>query len=440
MDEDLREKIALFRFGVIAPLVGRHLDPGERESILKQITGSRWQIPGSPRTTLGRSTVLKWLACYRSSGENIESLKPRRRGDRGCSRSIDPETEAALVRLKQELPEVSLPVLMRVARDRRIIGWNFAASRQSIYRLFTRHGLDKPLHTPVDRRRFEAELPNDLWQSDCMHGPRVTVKGDSRKSYLFAIIDDHSRLITHCQFYLRENIDSFRECLIQALAKRGLPRRLYTDNGSAFRSHQLRYGCARLGIALLHSEPGVPEGRGKIERFFRTLRMQLLPLLPKNLSLQELNERLHHWIEKDYHQRVHSSTGHTPLKRYLEHLQALRPAPRDLTDHFRIPVRRKVDKDRTVSLNGSLFEAPPGLIGQTVTLLYHKHDPRRIEVLFDEQSYGFLTPLNTGVNSRVRRLANQHTELIPPQQPSGNAPPYQGGSLFVDKSAEEDTP
>ena len=369
MEEELREKIALFRFGVIAPLVGRYLDRGEQERILEQITSSRWQIPGSSRTALARSTVLKWLARYQKSGEDIEALKPKYRRDKGICRSIDAETEAALVRLKTQLPEISLPVLLKVARERRIIGWDFTASPQSIYRIFNRHGLDKPSQNPRDRRKFETELPNDLWQSDCMHGPKLDVEGGVRKSYLFAIIDDHSRLITHSQFYLRENIDSFRDCLMQALAKRGLPRRLYTDNGAAFRSHLLRYGCARLGVALLHSEPGVPEGRGKIERFFRTLRMQLLPLLPQTLSLAQLNERLQRWVEEDYHKRVHSSTGQTPLKRYLDHLEALRPAPRNLSDYFRIPVRRKVDKDRTVSLNGSLFEAPPGLIGQTVTLL-----------------------------------------------------------------------
>jgi hypothetical protein len=165
--------------------------------------------------------------------------------------------------------------------------------------------------------------------------------------------------------------------------------------------------------------------------------MQLLPLLPQNLSLQELNQKLRQWVEEDYHKRVHSSTGHTPLKRYLDHLQALRPAPRDLIDYFRIPVRRKVDKDRTVSLNGSLYEAPSGLIGQTVTLLYHKHDPHRIEVLFDECSHGFLTPLNPRMNSRVRRGANQHIDLVPPTQPPDD-PPYRDGSLFSDTPTQED--
>jgi transposase InsO family protein len=423
----------LFRFAVITPLVSqRHLGRGEREALIREITRKEWDIPGSPRSSIGRSTVLKWLAGYLRSGQDIESLKPKRRHDAGSSRSIDSETEAALLALKRELPEASLPVLMKVAKERNIIDWHFSASHQSVYRLFQRHGLHRVgLAVPVDRRRFEAELPNDLWQSDCMHGPRVIVEGKLRKSFLFDIIDDHSRLIPHAQFYLRENIDSFRDCLVQAMAKRGLPRRLFVDNGSPFRSHQLRYGCARLGVALLHSEPHVAETRGKIERLHRTIRMQFLPLLPKELSLETLNERLTAWIEGEYHQRVHSSTRQTPLKRYMAHLEALRPAPKDLWDYFRVPARRKVDKDRTVSLNGTLFEAPVGLIGKTVTLMYHKHDPKRVEVMLDEKSYGFLTLLNVGINSRVRRVARQNAELIPNE--TDQHPQYRGGSLFEEK-------
>jgi len=154
-----------------------------------------------------------------------------------------------------------------------------------------------------------------------------------------------------------------------------------------------------------------------------------LPLLAENLSLEKLNEHLHGWIDGDYHQRIHSTTGQTPLQRYLAHLSLLRSAPKDLSDYFRVAVRRRVDKDRIVVLNGNLFEAPPGLIGKFVTLLYHPHDPQRVEVLFEEQSQGFLIPLNSGVNSRVRRVARHTTELNPPQGPSVT-PPYRGGSLF----------
>jgi len=324
---------------------------------------------------------------------------------------------------------------MSVARQRGIVDERFRASKQSIYRMFARHGLNGSVSHPVDRRKFEAELPNELWQSDCMHGLKVLINGVMRKTYLFAIIDDHSRLIPHGQFYLHENIRCYRDCLIQALEKRGLPRKLYVDNGSAFRTHQLRYACARLGIALLHSEPGVPEGRGKIERLFRTIRSQLIPTLGNPSSLEDLNASLSIWIDTDYQQRIHSSTHQTPLKQYLTHLHVLRAAPTDLREYFRIPARRKVDKDRSVSLGGRSYEAPVGLIGSWVTLLYHEHDLDRVEVFVNEQSCGFLSPLDAGINSRVRRTANLDIDLLP--DPPDQPPPedsYRGGTLFEEPS------
>lgn len=434
MDKELREKVALFRYGLISSLVNQKgMSHGEQELQLRQITSQSWKLPGSPRTSIARSTVLRWIAIYQRSGGNIDSLQPQPRKDRGSSRVLDTETEAALVALRREMPAVSLPVFFKVARSRSIIAGERAPSKDSLYRLFKRHGLEKDLRLPEDRRRFETETVNDLWQSDAMHGPRIIHENKLRKSYLFAVIDDHSRLIAHAQFYLAENIDSFRDCLLQALEKRGLPRRLYVDNGSAFRSHTLKYACARLGIALLHTAPYTPEGRGKIERFFLTVRKQLLPLLPKELTLEKLNELLAKWIDTDYHQRVHSSTGQSPLTRYMAHLSLLRSAPKDLRDYFRLPVRRKVDKDRTVTLNGKLYEAPVGLIGKTVTLLYDPRDPQRIEIFLDESSRGFLSPLSVGINSRVRRTARLTHELLPLPHPA-ETPSYKSGSLF-DKRA-----
>jgi len=434
MQLEHKQKVAMFRFGVIAELVGRtDLQRGEREALIAKLSSQSWDIPFSDKHHLSRSSIRLWLTRYQNGGRRLESLFPKDREDAGRSRSIDAETELALVALKQELKAASLPVLLRVARQRKILPVGFSASPQSVYRMLKRHGLDRQRITPVDRRRFEAELANDLWQADCMHGPKVVVEGKLRKSYLFAFIDDHSRLIPHAQFYLRETVDSVQDCLMQALEKRGLPRRLYVDNGPAFRSQRLSYACASLGIALLFATPYTPEGKGKIERLFKTLRMQLLPLVPESCSLQELNRLLTEWVEAEYHQRVHSSTRQTPLERYLGQVQLLRSAPKDLRDHFRIPVRRQVDKDRSISLNGRLYEAPVGLIGQTVTLLYHPNDSSRIEVFLEGRSWGFLSLLNPQVNSRVRRVSGQETELVDQATPEAGSPPtpaYRDGQLF----------
>ncbi len=262
-----------------------------------------------------------------------------------------------------------------------------------------------------DRRRFEAELPNDIWQSDCLHGPRVLHEGKMRKSYLFAFIDDMTRLVPHAGFYLNEGIGSFIDAFIKALSKRGLPRKLYVDNGPAFSTQILRHATASLGIALIHSRPYQPEGRGKIERFFRTVRMQLLSTVQDGLTLEELNRRLGEWVDL-YHISRHSATKEAPLNRYGNHLHLVREAPRHLMDHFRKRVTRKVDRDRIVSLDGKLYEAPVPLIGATVTLLYHDGDPSRVEVIHNGASHGMLIPLDVHVNARVKRL-NQAVDIVP---------------------------
>lgn len=411
MDKQTAERIALFRFGVIAPLVDRHLSRGDRERIIDQIVSSTWQIPGSRRTSVGRSTVSKWLSEYLRSGANIESLKPQQRSDKGSSRSMDAECEAALVALKQEFPHYSLQALLQVARQRKIIDSRFRASKQSVYRMFARHGLNVSQPATVDRRKFEAELPNDLWQCDIMHGPLLQIGDKRRKSYLIAFLDDHSRLIPHGRFYPSEALAPFLEAFETALRKRGLPRKLYVDNGSAFRSRQLEYTTAALGIVLIHAKPYQPQGKGKVERFFKTVRTQFLSGFTGE-SFEVINAAFDRWLEERYHQRAHSATSQSPLKRFTAKMQCLRSAPENLSDYFRKTVRRRVNKDRSVVVDKRLFEAPVELVGKRVELLYHEHSPEQVEIRCAGRSYGLLRQVDLHVNSRVKRDRNGQVELV----------------------------
>jgi hypothetical protein len=268
-----------------------------------------------------------------------------------------------------------------------------------------------------------------------MHGPVVLVDDEKRrKTYLFAFIDDMSRLIPHAQFYLSEKLDSFLDALRQALLKRGLPRKLYVDNGPAFRSKHLQEITASLGIALVHSQPYKPEGRGKVERWFKTVRGQFLSAF-RGKTLHELNEALDCWIRDIYHHRKHSATGQSPLKRFADHMQCVRTAPKDLEDYFRKSARRRVGKDRTISLNSKLYEAPVQLIGQQISLLYHEHDPARVEIIFKGQSYGFLSPLDLHVNCRVRRYHDRYLAIKNP-----SAKTITGGKLPFRPKRKEDRP
>ncbi|MEW6328424.1 MAG: DDE-type integrase/transposase/recombinase, partial [Thermodesulfobacteriota bacterium] len=326
----------------------------------------------------------------------------------------------------QEIPKATIKHLMAVMEQRGLVSPGTKLNPSTVYRCLLQNGLMKLTQAiPVDRRKFEAELPNDLWQCDCMHGPMVEHLGKRRKAYLIAFIDDYSRLVPHGSFYLSESVETFLKALEQALLTRGLPRKIYTDNGPAFRSHHLEQVTASLGVALIHSRPYKPQGRGKIERFFLTVRKDFLAGF-QGQTLYELNESFDIWLNCIYHHRIHSATGENPYARFTSHMECLRPAPKDLRDHFRKAARRKVAKDRTISLNGRLFEAPVPLISKQVILLYHEDEPERVEVLLNQKSYGFLTPVDLRVNCRVKRDNNHALELSSSQAGQN----YRSGGLW----------
>jgi transposase InsO family protein len=433
MDEEKKRQVATFRFGVIHDLVGNvELDPGEQERLLREKCERRWMIPFSDRTRITRSTILRWVKLYKDSGGKLEALASQDRSDQGKSRVIDAETALTLMRLRAELPKATIARLIAEMHNRRLISPGLSLAPTTVYRFLESNGLMKvTASAPEDRRKFEAELPNDLWQSDCMHGPMVEQESRRRKTYLIAFIDDHSRLVPYAEFYLSESLDSFLKALQDALSARGLPRKLYTDNGPAFRSHHLEHITASLGIALIHARPYKPQGKGKIERFFRTVRSDFLPGF-RGSTLDDLNQALSLWLSDIYHQRKHTSTGQTPFARFTAKMECLREAPKSLTDYFRKAARRKVARDRTVSLDGRLFEAPVALIGKQVSLLYHDEDPQRVEIVLNGKSYGLLVPLDIHVNCRVKRDKNNNPQLLSEDEPHT----YKGGSLWGRGSKE----
>jgi len=312
---------------------------------------------------------------------------------------------------------------------RRLVTAGFELNLSTVYRFLHQQNLmNLTKHKPVDRRKFEAELPNDLWQSDVLHGPKVNVDGKMKKTYLIAIIDDHSRLITYARFYLSEALIYYLDALENALATRGLPRKLYVDNGAAFRSKHLEYITASLAISLIHAKPYAPQGKGKIERWFKTVRSSFLPMF-KGSGLIELNEALTLWVTESYHQRKHSATGQTPLARFTSQMHCLRTSPANLKDYFRKVARRKVNKDRTITLNGRLFEGPIPLIGKRVELLYHESEPENVEVKYQNQSFGMIRPVNLNVNYRVKRDKNNNPQI----QVANHTASYRGGNLWSSK-------
>jgi transposase InsO family protein len=418
MTEQQKKEIAVFRFGVIGEFVtGAELDYGEKERLLQQKCARKWTIPYSGRTRLSRSTILGWIRQYNG---RIESLYPKDRSDQGKPRAFDEEIASQIISLRLDKPDATVDTLIESLQKITCQTYSYS----SVYRFLQSRGLMNTAR-PEDRRKFEAQHPNDLWQSDVMHGPQILVQDKQKKTYLIAIMDDHSRLITAAGFYLSENLKTYLTVLEQAFLSRGLPRKLYVDNGPAFRSHHLKYVAASLSIELIHARPYKPQGKGKIERWFRTVRLQFLQKFTGK-TLQDLNTAFDKWLNEIYHQRKHSSTGETPFKRFTSSMECIRTAPPDLKDHFRKTARRKVAKDRTITLNGNMFEAPVALIGRHVDVKYHEDTPQKAEVVYKSKSYGLLTPLDLSVNCRVKRDRWSENDIRIFPKPSD----YKGGQLL----------
>lgn len=424
-DEHDRQVLALFRYGLIAEFT--HLPAGSPGlyARLREKAHADYVIPGTTRTRVAAETLRHWLKDYRRGG--FDALLPKGRADRGRSRALPQAVADALLSLKDEQPALSIPELIRAVRDCGVAPASLALPHSTVHRLLSRAGLmhkDPVDASSKDRRAFAFAHAGELWMSDVMHGPSIMVPGRGRrKTYLIAFIDDATRVVPYCAFALAENTQAFLIVFKQALLRRGIPQRLYVDNGANYRSQQLALVCAKLGIALIHARPYQPAGKGKIERWFRTVRSQLLSRLapPDTASLEALNRRLWAWVEGEYHQAPHRGLHEqTPLDRWAMSADQVRlPTPHlDLEALFLFEVKRRVQRDRTVSLNGTIFEVDALLVSETVTLRYDPAAPasRGIEVWHNGQFVARATPLDAYANCFVRR--HRPSQTIEPDTPA----------------------
>jgi transposase InsO family protein len=393
------QAIGLFRFQLICPALGEGLSTKQRGRLVREIAARTHTDPFGTRIRISRETLDRWIRGYRGGGFEALVPAPRRLASR-----TDAQVLELAASLKRENPTRTVAQVARILRT--ATGW--APSESTLLRHFHRLDLMGPNagEHPAVFGRFEAADPNEMWVGDALHGPRV---GD-RKTYLFAFVDDHSRLVVGYRFGFAEDTVRLAAALKPALAARGVPRQAYVDNGSAFVDAWLLRACAKLGVSLVHSQPGRPQGRGKIERFFRTVREQFLVEVTDTSSedlatagvdhaaaLLELNRLFTAWVETEYHRRTHSETGQSPLARWeagwdrLGRTPAL-PTADDLTEAFLWSEFRTVTKTATVSLHANTYQVDPGLVGRRVELVFCPFDLETVEVRYRDKSYGKALP------------------------------------------------
>jgi putative transposase len=412
--DERRREVALFRYGVIADLV--HLEPHHRGlyALLQKKAEQEFTIPGSLRRHVALETMRGWLRAYRRGG--FDALVPRVRADQGSARSIPAQVVDLLCQMKEDSPELSIPSLLKAARAKHanIVTDEVKLPESTVHRVLARRGLmRKPPDDPTskDRRRFEHECAGDLWMSDVMFGPKIRDARQQRQTYLIAFIDDATRVVPYAAFTFSEGAITYLSTLEQAVRRRGIPKRLYVDNGAAFRSKQLAVVCAKLGIALIHAKPYKPQGKGKMERWFRTVRMQFLPLLaPEQLgSLDTMNRAVSAWIEGEYHHAPHRGLGdESPADKWARNSDGIRMPGADLSDLFLSEQKRNVRADRTVTLDGVAFEVDAALVGERVTLRFdpaRKPDKRSVEVWHQGHRIEIARRVDVLANCFVKRNA-----------------------------------
>jgi putative transposase len=423
---DPGERTALFRAAVIGALTRRDLDRGELAAELAALASQRFRPPGYQLTRgFSVATLERWYYAYRRGG--LAALRPQPRSDRGRARELTAEQRQLLCDIRREHPTASVPLILRtLVGDGRLRAG--AVSAATIARLYREQGLDRAAYRPGDlgktRLRWQAERPGALWHGDVCHGPALLVGGKSRPLRIHAMLDDCSRFVVALEAHHAEREVDMLGMLVAALRRHGAPDALYLDNGSTYIGEALRLGCERLGITLLHARPYDPAARGKMERFWRTLRQGCLDHLGSLTSLHDVQVRLGAFLDQHYHHAPHAGlVGRTPADVW-DGSERDRTADRRVTeDQLRraltVRVRRRVRRDTTVSVDGKSFQLDQGfLAGRIVTVAYALvgDDPPWVE--HDGKRFA-LHPVDPIANAGRRRRTPPSPEPTVPFDPAG---------------------
>jgi putative transposase len=408
--------VGLFRYSLICEAADARLSTRARGRLVRAIAAREHEGPFGAPVRVSRATLDRWLRDWRRGG--FDALVP-------TPPKVSPRTPADVldlaVALKREVPGRTAVQIAAILRAHS--GWS--PDERTLQRHFVRLELStRPDGSPPRSfGRFEADAPNRRWTGDALHGPTV----GGRKAILFTFIDDHTRLLTGYRWARREDTVRLEAALHNGLASRGIPETVYLDNGAAMIDKQFQRACAVLGIRLVHSRPGQPAGRGKIERFFRTVREQFLVEIGSGRELDDmthLNTLFTAWVETVYHRRQHSETGQTPIQRWDQGWAATDPAssPRmpstaQLREAFLWSEWRTVTKTATVGLHGNKYEVDAVLVGRKVELVFDPFDLTSIQVRWRGRSMGHAVPHVIGRHAHAKARPDDTT---PPQpEPTG---------------------
>ena len=439
------QRWARLRFSIIGPLLASPAEPGELAARLLELSAKTYRHPTTGEAVrFGVSTLERWYYAVKDAGDPVAALARKVHAHAGSHPAMPAELAAVLEAQHRTHPRWSFQLhhdnLGTLVREKPALGPlpSYTTVRRFMRdRGWLRHR-KKPrknaeAHEARETRSFEVSHVHALWHLDFHDGSRkvLTTDGKWKTPQLLGVLDDRSRLCCHLQWYLDETADSLVHGLSQAIAKRGLPRALLSDNGAAMQAAELTEGLERLGIMHHTTLPYSPEQNAKQEVFWAQVEGRLMPMLEgePDLTLALLNTATQSWVEGEYQRRTHSELGDAPLDAALAGPSVVRPSPSSdgLRRAFRMQTTRAVRRsDGTFTLGAVRFELPwqyRSLVRITVRLA--RWDLSAVD-LVDPRSGAHLAqvlPLDKAKNaeSRRRTVASAPPHASAPA-PAGIAP------------------
>ena len=407
------EEIALFRLSVVGDLVLRDLEPGELSTELKQRADRRYRPPGASASRRYHwKTLQSWLY---SAREGLSELAPASRR-KGFALELTLEQRSLLLDMREEHPSAAADLLLGEAVRHGAIPEGIV-SPVTVRRLLHAHGASRGRLNRVERRkqrlRWESPRVGDIWHADVCHIWLRDPEGKPYKAYVHGLLDDHSRYVPVLEAREHEREVDMLAVLVASLLRFPAPGVLFVDNGSCYRGEVLALTTDRLGVRLLHAQPHDPQARGKMERFWRTMRQRCTDHLPPRSTLADLNTALLAWLDADYHLRPHAGLlGETPMRRFQEGLRGL-PGPRSAAELARaLVVTRtvRIRKDATFSLEGQLFEVRGShLAGKSIEGEVDAFTGRPLSARYQDQDVP-VAPCDPAANARRGRAATEEPE------------------------------
>lgn len=404
MEENLRNQIALFRYGVLAPYIQRQVDTKAPWTFFKSAADKKYQYIDGTFRSVSPSSIERWLKSYNEKG--FDGLKPLGRSDVGKQRKIDDELSKKITYYVEEYPRLPATQIYE-----KLINTNEITSKElslsTVTRFVTTIKKSKGLKPITEYKRYEKEHINEVWYGDTTYGPYITIDGKKRRVYIIALIDDASRKITACEAFLEDNYINLMKVIKSGVSTCGKPKLFSFDNGSNYRSNQMTLLGARIGVAINYCPIYTPTSKAKIERFFLTLKNQYLCLIKPNdyHDLKSFNEDLRTYIQK-YNTTPHSSLedNMSPNDRfYKESNTIIEMSQEKIEKSFLLELERTVTPDSVIKIDNIEYEVDYHYQSQKVLLRYSPDLSKVYVVDKSDDSLKEIKLLDKKSNSSVKR-------------------------------------